>query len=76
MAEDVLGYLKKYPNKGYVINSKPPSIDPQYETVKLKEDFGGQYKYFHEDLDPRFPLLLVPEMDLTSLSTLIMRMTK
>jgi hypothetical protein len=64
MAEDVLGYLKKYPNKGYVINSKPPSIDPQYETVKLKEDFGGQYKYFHEDLDPRFPPPPVPEMDI------------
>jgi hypothetical protein len=64
MAEDALGYLKKYPNKGYVINSKPPSIDPQYKTVKLKEDFGGQYKYVHEDLDPRFPPPLVLEMDI------------
>jgi hypothetical protein len=50
MAEDVLGYLKKYPNKRYVINLKLPSIDPQYKTVKLKEDCSGQYKYFHEDL--------------------------
>jgi hypothetical protein len=62
MAEDVLGYLKKYPNKGHVVNLKPPSIYPQYETVKLKEGFGGQYKYFHEDLDPQFPPPLVPEM--------------
>jgi hypothetical protein len=46
MAEDVLGYLKKYPNKGYVINSKSPSIDPQYETVKLKEDFGANTNTF------------------------------
>jgi hypothetical protein len=64
MAEDVLGYLIKYPNKGYIINSESSSIDPQYKTVKLKEDFGGQYKYFHEDLDPRFPPPLVSEMDI------------
>jgi hypothetical protein len=63
MAEEVLGYLKKYPARGYVINPKPPMIDPRYETVKLKEDFGGQYQYFREDLDPRFPTPLVPEMD-------------
>jgi hypothetical protein len=64
MAEDVLGYLKKYPNKGHVVNLKPPTIYPQYKTVKLKEGFGGQYKYFHEDLDPQFPPPLVPEMDI------------
>jgi hypothetical protein len=29
----------------------------------LKEDFGGQYHYFQEDLDPKFPEPLVPEMD-------------
>jgi hypothetical protein len=64
MAEEVLGYLKKYPARGYVINPKPPSIDPRYETVKLKENFGGQYQYFTEDLDPKFPEALVPEMDI------------
>jgi Reverse transcriptase (RNA-dependent DNA polymerase) len=64
MAEDILGYLKKYPAKGYVINPKPPKIDHRYETVKLKEDFGGQYQYFQEDLDPKFPKPLVPEMDI------------
>jgi len=64
MAEEVLGYLKKYPARGYIINPQPPKIDPRYETVKLKEDFGGQYKYFNEDLDPRFPTPLVPEMDI------------
>jgi hypothetical protein len=64
MAEDILGYLKKYPGHGYIINPKPPSIDPKYETIKLKEDFGGQYQYFQEDLDPKFPEPLVPEMDI------------
>jgi hypothetical protein len=64
MAEDILGYLKKYPAHGYIINPKPPSIDPKNETIKLKEDFGGQYQYFQEDLDPKFPEPLVPEMDI------------
>jgi Reverse transcriptase (RNA-dependent DNA polymerase) len=64
MAEDILGYLKKYPSHGYIINPKSPSIDPKYETVKLKEDFGGQYQYFQEDLDPKFPEPIVPEMDI------------
>jgi hypothetical protein len=52
MAEDILGYLKNYPAHGYIINPKPPSIDPKYEKVKLKEDFGGQHQHFQEDLDP------------------------
>jgi hypothetical protein len=64
MAEDILGSLKKYPAHGYIINPKPPSTDPKYETIKLKEDFGGQYHYFQEDLDPKFPEPLVPEMDI------------
>jgi hypothetical protein len=65
MAEDILGSLKKYPAHGYIINPKPPSIDPKYETIKLKEDFSGQYQYFQEeDLDPKFPEPLVPEMDI------------
>ena len=64
MAENILGYLKKYPARGHVINASPPQIDPKYKTVELKEDFGGQYQYFHEDLDPRFPEPLVQELDI------------
>ena len=64
MAEEVLGYLKKYPSRGYIINPQPPTIDAKYEKVKVKEDFGGQYQYFHEDLDPRFPEPLIPELDI------------
>ena len=63
LAEDVLGYLKKYPARGHIINPKPPKIDTKYSVVQLKEDFGGQYQYFQEDLDPRFPIPLVPEID-------------
>ena len=64
MAEEILGYLKKYPAKGYIINPKPPTIEPRYKTVELKEDFGDQYQYFQENLDPKFPTPLVPEMDI------------
>ena len=64
MAEEILGYLKKYPSKGYLVNPNPPKIDPKYEVVKLKEDFGGQYQYFNEDLDPRFPPPLVSPLDI------------
>ena len=64
LAEDILGYLRKYPSRGHFINPQPPKIDAQYEKVKLKEDFGGQYQYFHEDLDPRFPEPLVSKMDI------------
>ena len=63
LAEDVLGYLKKYPAQGHIINPKPPKIDAKYSVVQLKEDFGSQYQYFQEDLDPRFPIPLVPEID-------------
>jgi hypothetical protein len=64
LAEDILGYIKKYPGRGYLVNPKPPKIDEKYEKIKIQEDFGGQYKYFHEDLDPRFPEPLVPELDI------------
>jgi hypothetical protein len=33
--------------------------------VQLKQDFGGQYHYFHEDLDPRFPKPLLNELKLS-----------
>ena len=59
-AKDVLGY----PSKGYVINPNPPNIDAKYENVELKKDFGRQYSYFNEDLDPRFPPPLVHELDI------------
>jgi len=53
LAEDVLGY------------PMPPKTDDRYKTMKVKEDFGCQYQYFQEELDPRFPTPLIPEMDIT-----------
>jgi hypothetical protein len=43
----------------------PPKTDDRYKTMKVKEDFGCQYQYFQEELDPRFPTPLIPEMDIT-----------
>ena len=36
--------------------------------VELKEDFGGQYHYFKEELDPKFPKPLIPEMEINVFS--------
>jgi hypothetical protein len=64
LAKKVFGYLRKYPKRGYMINPEPPQIDAPYDVVQLKQDFGGQYLYFHEDMDPRFPTPLIKELDI------------
>ena len=61
LAQKLLGYLKKYPKRGYIINPEPPKIDIEYQTAKFSKDFGSQYNYFKEDIDPRFPKPLLPE---------------
>jgi hypothetical protein len=61
-ARKIFGYLREYPNKGYTVNPESPKISSQYETVSLKQDFGGQYHYFKEDIDPRFPEPLLKEL--------------
>ena len=53
LAKQIFGYLRKYPKRGYVVNPNPPQIDPCYENVELKQDFGGQYHYFKEEIDPQ-----------------------
>ena len=39
-------------------------MDLDYQKVDLKLDFGTQYSYFEEELDPRFPEPLLEELDL------------
>ena len=60
----VLGYLKKYKKRGYVINPKPPEFDIDATEVPTPQDFGSQYHYFSKEIDPRFPKALVDEMDI------------
>jgi hypothetical protein len=46
-----------------MINPEPPEIDAPYDEVHLNQDFGGQYHYFKEELDPRFPEALLKELE-------------
>ena len=62
-AVKVLGYLKKYKKRGYVINPKPPNFDLDATEVPTPQDFGSQYHYFSEEIDPRFPEALIEEME-------------
>ena len=45
-----LGYLKKYPSRGYLINPKDPEINVEYDEVT--PNFRNQYADFKEDIDP------------------------
>ena len=58
IARYMLGYLKKYPKKGYYVSGKDPQIiDKDYERLVPKQDFGTQYHYLKEEIDSRFPNL-------------------
>ena len=66
LARKILGYLKKYPKKGILINPEPPTFSDYKDTPDENfEDFSHQYKYFHEEKDPRFPDQTIPELKVT-----------
>eukprot|EP00957_Ditylum_brightwellii_P049914 3783685-Ditylum_brightwellii.AAC.1 len=64
LTSKVFVYLKEYPKRGYVINLTPLQLDLEYQKIDLKLDFGIQYSYFEEELDPRFPEPLLEELNL------------
>jgi hypothetical protein len=66
LARKILGYLKKFPKKGIVMDPSSPNIvdDPQ-STCKQFEEFNHQYSYFKEELDPEFPEFLLSELDIS-----------
>lgn len=69
MAKRILGYLKKYPKKGLVINPATPKTSDDADTQQDSyEDFGHQYKDFVEELDPGFPEPSIPELDINIFS--------
>ena len=56
LAEKALGYLKKYKKRGFVINPEPPTFSVDFDNeIKLEQDFGSQYHYFKEEMDPKVP---------------------
>jgi hypothetical protein len=62
LTRQIFRYLKKYPKRGYDINQEPLKVDMPYEKVGVKLDFGIQYSYFHEELDPRFLEPLIDDL--------------
>ena len=58
----ILGYLKKYPKKGYIIDPRPPVENTNY--VKIKPDFGNQYD-LKEEIDDKLPKGKMKELKIT-----------
>ena len=56
--------VSKYPERGYTTNPQLLKLDG-YEEISDPMDFGNQYAYFHEGLDPRFPEPLLKELSIT-----------
>jgi hypothetical protein len=50
-----------------MINPRAPRFDVECKKVELKQDSGGQYHYFREELDPRFPTPLQDKLDVNIL---------
>ncbi|MGH3054901.1 MAG: reverse transcriptase domain-containing protein, partial [Gaiellaceae bacterium] len=63
LAKKLFGYLKRFPKKGYFVNAKSPIVTTKYEDIR--QDFGNQYDYFTEEMDPRFPIPLLQELPIT-----------
>jgi hypothetical protein len=67
MARRILGYLKKYPKKGIIMDPKPPIIENK-EPQTNYEDFTHQYKDYVEPIDPHFPKPTLAELPITIFS--------
>ena len=66
MARRILGYLKKFPRKGIVMDPSPPVTDDTTDKLPEQfEEFGHQYHDFKENLDPKFPEETMRELDVT-----------
>ena len=59
----ILGYMKKYPGKGYTVDPRAPILNYKYE--KLEPDFGNQYADFVEELDDKLPMQKMEELPIT-----------
>ena len=59
----ILGYLKKYPKKGYVIDPKPCNVNIKYDD--MVPDFGNQYDESKEEIDENLPEPKMKELEVT-----------
>ena len=58
----ILGYLKKYPKKGYVIDPRPCNVNIKY--TDMVPDFGNQYESSVEEIDPKLPEPKMKELEI------------
>ena len=58
----ILGYLKKFPTRGYIVDPSPPEVNIKYD--KIVPDFGNQYQDFSEEIDGSLPIPLFPELEI------------
>ena len=61
----ILGYLKKYPKRGYLVDPRAMILNVDYEEIKA--DFGNQYKDFKEEIDDKLPIEKMKEFPITIL---------
>ena len=60
--EKILGYLKKYAKRGYIVDPRDPILNVKFD--KIEADFGNQYSDFVEETDSRLPALRMKELSL------------
>ena len=58
----ILGYLKNYTKRGYIVDPRDPIVNAEYKTII--PDFGNQYSDFVEEDDPRLPIPKMKELSL------------
>ena len=63
MARRILGYLKKHPKKGILMDPRSPIFN-KLDSTKY-EEFTHQYRHFKEEMDPYFPEPTIKELEIT-----------
>ena len=58
----ILGYLKKYQKKGYIIDPRHPVVNIKYWYKQMKPDFGNQHSNFVEEENPKLPAAKTKEL--------------
>ena len=61
-----MGYLRKYPKWGYIINQEKPTFHSSFDSqpISIVEDFGHQYSYFKDEIDSQFLDPFLPKLEI------------
>ena len=63
LAMHVFSYLKRFPNKRLLLDSRPMGKDPKLDQESFHPDFLDDYPDAREDLDPELPKSFGEELD-------------